>query len=722
MEVDDDYEEFQGYDSDAVDEDVENTLYSAVFYDNEGGLQSLENSKDNDCAIIENAPLVKTVASSDEPGRPIYSQPNERASSVGGSADISATSVGSTLCCSLPKREISLNISSFKDDTGSDSDDFDINPLPVVDVGCPTDSESIETIGSGDSDLSSTQLKPHDVSNWSADDVVLGVSNRCSSHVCNSDDSIAIARRLSSSSSDPNLWQIMNADRSSLFGGRKNRYFGDAQNTLCLKCGARGHLSLECRNTGPVCIFCGGEGHSKDECKKVYCYACLAPGHLKNSCPFLNQLRSSICGRCGLLGHDSKLCTELWRQYRNTTQPGKPIPTPKKMEINPKGCCNCGKLGHSVDECRRKPFRSGLIGPLPHRRVLVYDKKDIYSKIKNKQKLMRKRRQKSENATQGEMRKGKKLNGKKKSKARKPDSKSAEISSLEDLESEVSQKLYKQVVERQLHHPHSSFILGNDASMPKSPSAESTPFRSLSNNRKANRRISQDGASFLPLNPSARKWRDVEHTGPTRQHGWKRRDIRRSHSTPSFSPFFHIGGQFSHTRLNDSAASSPNSVLLNIADTNNDGNQIRGSDPCNSFSHQHGNPRPIRTSYTTDLSEPAACNPDNKRKKQKKNRKRVLSEDQRQVQLKHKRKMRVSEDHPDRTESKADSMLVSECSDAPALAKQRKLKKKKKLKLSNKVNKDQNWKTEDSWPVNSTSSKVRWESFTGRSPEVELWD
>ncbi|KAF8564072.1 hypothetical protein P879_05435 [Paragonimus westermani] len=357
-----DYDGDVDVDSDFVDEETEHGMYGAIFFgvhlDNKGDCNSVSKT----C----NSPILFNCQTS-----PAHS------SWHGGESDSSSplTNINNgTINLRMNSVRSGVSISSFKDE--SDSDGFTVNRQPVVGTHfVSSDSSSVVSISSTCSSATLLPNKQSPSSSWDAADIVLGVADHSISSLCSLNDSMVIAKRLSASSSDPRLWQIDRADRSFPHStSRNNRYFADVHNSVCFKCRKRGHLAVDCQSSGPACIYCGEEGHLKERCKKVYCFACLAPGHSKQECPLLDRLRHSVCDRCGLDGHQSHLCTELWRQYRNTSRPGKPIQPSRKMVVHPRGCCNCGSHGHTVDDCRCKPFRSNFIGHPPRRRVLVYER------------------------------------------------------------------------------------------------------------------------------------------------------------------------------------------------------------------------------------------------------------------------------------------------------------------------------------------------------------
>lgn len=349
------YEEIEdhNYDSDFVDEDTEHRLYSIIFFG---------------------------ASSGNEPCSPNAAQDNNLfRDHVGSLPDYVPSNVGSQTPLTL-----SVNISSFRDEPCSDFEEFDLRDgSECVNISSTSDS-------SGDFDFyveatsNDSTSSPFSSHHWTSSDVVLSVAGNSISTTCSPDDNSFITQQAGTSGSDTKLWRVDPEDTSlQRLKLHDSRYFRDTFNAVCSTCKKRGHFSFDCRSAGPTCIFCGDEGHTKNECKKLYCYVCLAPGHSKHTCTLRNHLKRSTCQRCGLQGHQSQLCTELWRQYKHTIKAGRPVRPPWTMSVSSNGCCNCGRLGHTVEECKRKRFRSNFIGPSPRRCVLVYDHKDIYRKLKS---------------------------------------------------------------------------------------------------------------------------------------------------------------------------------------------------------------------------------------------------------------------------------------------------------------------------------------------------
>ncbi|OON23659.1 zinc knuckle, partial [Opisthorchis viverrini] len=511
-----------GYDSDSIDEEIEHSMYSAVFFES----------------------VPKIGAELDDM---FFTGCSKEAATMNKDSGESETSVKTSSVDSSRDQFLPLNISQFKDD--SDSDGYgshfqtDLHSATTEE----SDSESAITMESFDSHVSTTLSGASADVNWTPDDVVLGVSRQAVSSVCNPGDPLDIARKLASSRSDPDLWRINAEDRrsSSRTGSHDKRYFNDFHNAVCANCRKRGHFTFECRISDVVCIFCGIEGHMKENCKNMYCFACLAPGHTKKSCTLLSRLKQSVCERCGLQGHQSHLCTELWRQYKNTTSVGKPVPIPVKM-LSHRGCCNCGRRGHTIEQCRCRPFRSNFIGPSPRRRVLVYDKKNIFKK-----KALR-AKGKSE-VPCGEIRVADKRQKRKKRRKLGPhqvDDPTTnmeslhEKSSLNTLEMKVNERLFDMVMDREVSKAKET--------VPSDQKDRTPTFQSSLDRIKSRRQSVDIEATFLPLSSRGKKRpknaRQGGHAGFSNQ-------LRKSKSAPSFSPFVWINEHTASGRINEDRCS-----------------------------------------------------------------------------------------------------------------------------------------------------------------------
>lgn len=102
--------------------------------------------------------------------------------------------------------------------------------------------------------------------------------------------------------------------------------------------------------------MCGTVGHMDTRCPTKCCLGCGTPGGMfLESCLHCRNLARVECQECGGLGHLRMFCPDLWRRYHLTTRPGPPVEPmmdshKKKYE---RWCCNCGREGHLVDQCKR---------------------------------------------------------------------------------------------------------------------------------------------------------------------------------------------------------------------------------------------------------------------------------------------------------------------------------------------------------------------------------
>ncbi|VDP43686.1 unnamed protein product [Schistosoma margrebowiei] len=148
------------------------------------------------------------------------------------------------------------------------------------------------------------------------------------------------------------------------------------------------------------------------------------------------------------------------------TSKGKPI---RLFDfVKSKGCCNCGRKGHTVDDCRYQPLKSHFIGPLPRRRVLVYDKKDIYKSIRLKLTKLREKKTKCnkilekvdnckviDNENEYQLCKHPKSSKQKKQKCKKIDNRT-NCSSYNKSCKSINQKKLQKVMEQELPYKASS--------------------------------------------------------------------------------------------------------------------------------------------------------------------------------------------------------------------------------------------------------------------------
>lgn len=188
----------------------------------------------------------------------------------------------------------------------------------------------------------------------------------CSYKKENLSDTILVPKHASSCD-----WAI---DRADLFkdATTKSRYF--AQKARCNNCNQMGHYARDCKEPRKKirCAMCGSEGHKEVRCPANCCLGCGQPGlGFRASCSHCRYISNLQCKECGFYGHLGRDCPDHWRRYHQTVVHKK---TPSKPQASLKQshqfwCCNCGRKGHLIDECRRYLYSSYPIAPL---RVIKY--------------------------------------------------------------------------------------------------------------------------------------------------------------------------------------------------------------------------------------------------------------------------------------------------------------------------------------------------------------
>lgn len=179
-------------------------------------------------------------------------------------------------------------------------------------------------------------------------------------------------------------------NRADVYGGgvERRRYFQGG--VKCHNCGQFGHMVRFCSEPQKAihCRMCGGVGHYETRCPTKCCLGCGQPGGMfLESCLHCRNKQQFECKECGERGHLKKDCSDLWRRYHITTEPGavfKPFSDIHK-NANKAWCCNCGKKGHLVDGCRRYLYSKY---PAPNLTVVSYAEpatiQDFDSPDKNK--------------------------------------------------------------------------------------------------------------------------------------------------------------------------------------------------------------------------------------------------------------------------------------------------------------------------------------------------
>eukprot|EP00090_Calanus_glacialis_P047596 TRINITY_DN9960_c0_g1_i1.p1 TRINITY_DN9960_c0_g1~~TRINITY_DN9960_c0_g1_i1.p1 ORF type:complete len:796 (-),score=264.41 TRINITY_DN9960_c0_g1_i1:113-2500(-) len=146
-------------------------------------------------------------------------------------------------------------------------------------------------------------------------------------------------------------------DRADVYSGgyQRPRYF---QGKRCNNCNQFGHLARDCSEPFkiPRCPMCGKPGHAETRCPEKSCLRCGQPGFgFLESCMHCRRLNDTECTECAYYGHIARDCPDLWRRFHATTA-GTKVAAPKaghadKLEKQC-WCCNCGRKGHVLDNCK----------------------------------------------------------------------------------------------------------------------------------------------------------------------------------------------------------------------------------------------------------------------------------------------------------------------------------------------------------------------------------
>jgi len=148
-------------------------------------------------------------------------------------------------------------------------------------------------------------------------------------------------------------------DRSDIYSGgyERPRYF---QGKRCNNCNQFGHLLRNCPDPIKVvrCSMCGSPGHVETRCPQKSCLRCGQPGFsFLESCMHCRRLNDTECRLCGFLGHTAMDCPDLWRRFHATTKGTTAVKPSSASGQHKKDkdcwCCNCGRKGHSLDNCQR---------------------------------------------------------------------------------------------------------------------------------------------------------------------------------------------------------------------------------------------------------------------------------------------------------------------------------------------------------------------------------
>ncbi|EUB56428.1 Zinc finger CCHC domain-containing protein 7 [Echinococcus granulosus] len=220
-------------------------------------------------------------------------------------------------------------------------------------------------------------------SRWEADDenafikvegldVIIGCRNP-SSMVDLDDTKKFFEERCKDMPSDPKQWRLDPCDMDPSL----KRHDREFHRGPCYSCFRDGHIARFCTKGPQPCHFCAWTTHSSYCCTYLLCDICHSPGHEYYCCPNRKLLRKINCRRCKRRGHTGSACPDIWRQYRHTTKPGKPVVVDSPRKPVATTCCNCGSSSHTGDSCEKSCVTRC---PVPLSSICQFDDHDVYSR------------------------------------------------------------------------------------------------------------------------------------------------------------------------------------------------------------------------------------------------------------------------------------------------------------------------------------------------------
>ena len=128
-----------------------------------------------------------------------------------------------------------------------------------------------------------------------------------------------------------------------------------------------------------VCHMCGIQAHTSENCSESKCLRCglSNSSYSHTGCIHCRRMINSNCFLCGGKGHAKSNCPDYWRRFHAT------VSGPEGAVQRPVGgvdkshkplaeiwCCNCGRRGHYLHQCRAYSYSSY---PSPVLHVVSYE-------------------------------------------------------------------------------------------------------------------------------------------------------------------------------------------------------------------------------------------------------------------------------------------------------------------------------------------------------------
>ncbi|CDS37681.1 zinc finger CCHC domain containing protein 7 [Echinococcus multilocularis] len=352
------------YDSDHIDEETEARLYASVFYDND--TDEVTRCQSATLPTKFDRPSVSNNSLSDNTSEALSSSPVNKLGSDSFALVLQESSFKDPAIDSTLMKALYLTI------TGN-------TPHSVIQKAEERMDRYVEQNGADEHPVYTYATDTSSDSSFSAIispkrpkfDLLLGISKQSLESLKKNKE--LLLEDLKDLPSDGKYWSLDSSDLSSL-SWRKRRC--RESDKTCERCFKKGHTWIECNRSGPLCYLCAQEGHTVRNCPNKFCSICNEFGHDSSRCRNKIRLFNTICSRCKRRGHESNICPDVWRQYKYTTQPGKPVVVTPSPSRRAKSCFNCGGRGHTGELCR-KPTVDGR-SAIPTS-IFKFDDCDVYA-------------------------------------------------------------------------------------------------------------------------------------------------------------------------------------------------------------------------------------------------------------------------------------------------------------------------------------------------------
>ncbi|XP_014284166.1 zinc finger CCHC domain-containing protein 7 [Halyomorpha halys] len=118
----------------------------------------------------------------------------------------------------------------------------------------------------------------------------------------------------------------------------------------CTICRETDHKKKNCPRKFVNCHMCGNTGHNEYHCPSKKCLNCGRKNAVYVAmCKACEAAKFKTCSECQQEGHTKDLCPDTWRRYHATTKGELVV---KEETVNERlMCCNCAQSGHLFENC-----------------------------------------------------------------------------------------------------------------------------------------------------------------------------------------------------------------------------------------------------------------------------------------------------------------------------------------------------------------------------------